>query len=119
MSDVSPEACAAALELFIRANYQVGDDDPHFGRDVNLWEEGYVDSTGVVEVIAFLEERFHVTITEEMLFSPEFTSIAGIANLVANCEVTLPPSEWPTEEARTHESRARGILPLSSPQVAP
>ena len=100
MSGVSPETCAVVLEAFIRANYQVGGDDPCFGPDVNLWEEGYVDSTGVVEVIAFLEETFRVTITDEMLFSSEFTSIAGIAKLVANCEATLPPSEGRAEEAR-------------------
>jgi acyl carrier protein len=103
MSGVSPQICAAVLEGFIRANFQVADDDPFFGPDVNLWEEGFVDSTGVVEVICFLEETFHVVITEEMLFSPEFTSIAGMAKLVANCGATLRPSEERAEEA-THVS---------------
>lgn len=93
MSGVTPEACAGALEAFIRANFQVGDDDPYFDRDVNLWEEGYIDSTGVVEVVAFLEETFGVTITEEMLFSPEFTSIAGMSRLVAGLDPAWPPAE--------------------------
>jgi acyl carrier protein len=83
MSHVTPEACSAALEAFIRENFQVADSDPYFDRNVSLWEEGYVDSTGVVEVIAFLEETFDVTITEQILFSPDFTSIAGMSKLVA------------------------------------
>jgi acyl carrier protein len=37
----------------------------------------------VVEVIAFLEETFDVTITEQILFSPDFTSIAGMSKLIA------------------------------------
>jgi acyl carrier protein len=83
MSHITPETCSAALEAFIRSNFQVADDDPCFDHNVSLWEEGYVDSTGVVEVIAFLEETFGVTITEEMLFSPDFTNIAGMSRLIA------------------------------------
>lgn len=102
MSGVAPEACAAALEAFIRANFQVGDDDPCFDRNVNLWEEGYVDSTGVVEVIAFLEETFQVTITEHMLSSPDFTSIAGMSRLLHGLDETaLPPPERCAEEPKS------------------
>lgn len=109
MNSATPEACADALEAFIRANFQVRDDDPSFGRDVNLWEEGYVDSTGVVEVIAFLEETYHVTISEEMLFSPDFTSINGMSKMVArlnaashrqNSVQTLGPSNRTREPLR-------------------
>lgn len=82
MNHVTPEACSAALEAFIRENFHVVDSDPYFDRNVSLWEEGYVDSTGVVEVIAFLEETFNVTITEQILFSPDFTSIAGMSKLI-------------------------------------
>jgi acyl carrier protein len=80
---VTAEACSAALEAFIRENFQVQDNDPYFDRNVNLWDEGYVDSTGLVEVIAFLEENFGVTITDEMLFSPDFTTIAGMSKMIA------------------------------------
>ena len=93
MNSATPEACADALEAFIRANFQVRGDDPYFTRDVNLWEEGYVDSTGVIEVIAFLEESFQVTITEEMLFSPDFTSIAGMSKMVAQVNAAHASSE--------------------------
>jgi hypothetical protein len=86
MSSVTSESVAGALEAFIRVNFQVGDCDPYFGRNVSLWEEGYVDSTGLVEIIAFLEENFSVAIVEEMLFSPDFTSIAGISKLVAEAK---------------------------------
>jgi len=85
---MTPEAYAAVLETFIRKNFQVQDDDPYFDENVNLWEQGYVDSRGVVEVIAFLEDRFKVTIPDEMLFSPDFTSIAGISKLIAELKAT-------------------------------
>jgi acyl carrier protein len=53
---------------------------------VNLWEEGYVDSAGVVEMIAFLETRFELTLPEEVLWDPDFTNVRGIAALVANAK---------------------------------
>jgi acyl carrier protein len=83
MSLITPEACSATLEAFIRENFHVEDNDPYFDWNVSLWEEGYIDSTGVVEVIAFLEETFDVIITEPILFSPDFTSIAGMSKLIA------------------------------------
>jgi acyl carrier protein len=77
------EEIADELETFLRESFQIPPDDAWFTRDVDLWEEGYVDSKGVVEVIAFLEETFGVTIPDEVLFAPEFTRVNGIAQLVA------------------------------------
>jgi acyl carrier protein len=79
----SPAAIAERLESYVRNRFQVAASDSRFGRNVNLWEHGYVDSTGVVEVIAFLESTYHVNLPEEVLFSPDFTSIDGMARLVS------------------------------------
>lgn len=79
----SSDSAATVIERFIRERYRIASDDPRFTREVNLWEEGYVDSVGVVEVIEFLERTFAVTISEEALFSPEFTCIDGMAHFVA------------------------------------
>jgi acyl carrier protein len=73
----------SSLEAFIRERFDVAPDDPYFSDDVNLWEEGYVDSIGVMEVVAFLEDGFGVKVTEAMLFDPRFTSVAGMADLLA------------------------------------
>lgn len=79
----SPKDIAAELEKFIRGQFQVRDDDEEFGRAVNLWEQGYVDSPGVVEVIGHLEETWNLTIPQEALFRPEFTCIDGMAATIA------------------------------------
>jgi acyl carrier protein len=73
---------AAALETFVRDNYHVAADDERFTRDVDLWDTGYLDSTGVIEIIAFLEQRLGRMLPESVLFSPQFRSINGIAQLV-------------------------------------
>lgn len=78
-----PEIVAARLENSIRERFKIPPDDPYFTRMVRLWDEGYIDSIGVGEVITFLEKSFGVTISNEVLGDPGFTSIAGIARLVA------------------------------------
>ena len=80
----SAEVVARDIERFIRKRFQISDDESGFSRRVNLWEEGYVDSLGVVEVIAFLEQRFRVDLPEEVVFSPDFTNIDDIARFVVS-----------------------------------
>jgi acyl carrier protein len=80
---VSREHIAAQIESFVRIRFQVSPADRAFSRDVNLWEDGYVDSMGVVEMIQFLETTFDVVIPADALFAPEFTTISGIAGRVA------------------------------------
>jgi acyl carrier protein len=79
---------AAALEAFIRERFQVPETDGRFDRRVNLWDEGYVDSMGVVEIIEYLEQSYRIKIPEEVLFSPDFTHIEGISSFVVALEAS-------------------------------
>lgn len=83
MPNHTHEAIASTLEWFIRDRFKVPPQDQMFSRTVMLWDEGYVDSIGIAEVIAFLESTFEVTISNDVLFSQDFTNIDGIARLVA------------------------------------
>lgn len=81
---LTSEEIAVSLESFVREQFQVPEDDSFFTRELNLWEEGYIDSPGVIEVIAFLEETFSVTIPQETLFLPDFTCIRGMAKAISD-----------------------------------
>lgn len=74
----------AELEQFLRDHYHIRPDDPEFTRSVDLWEAGYVDSTAVIEIIAFLEDRLGLVLPESVLFSPEFRSINGMLRLTSS-----------------------------------
>jgi acyl carrier protein len=78
---LTDEILAAELEGFIRERFRVAADDPNFDRDSDVWEEGYVDSAGAVEVFAFLESKVGARLPEELLFEPEFVTIRGMARL--------------------------------------
>ena len=84
MTDTKMGQVAQDLEDFIRENFQVEHADEFFTRKVNLWEEGYVDSIGVVETISYLENTYSIQIPKVMLFDPKFTSVDGIAERIAN-----------------------------------
>ena len=70
---------AARIEAFVRGNFTVDESDSRFGRDVDLFEEGYVDSIGLIELLAFIEEEFRLDVPDEELASAEFTTISGMA----------------------------------------
>lgn len=83
MSAVSLEKIGTELESFVRDRFEVESDDTFFSTELNLWEEGYIDSAGVVEMIAYLEDTYAIAIPKAMLFDPEFTSVEGIAERIA------------------------------------
>lgn len=89
--DLPDDSPAGIIERFLRDRYQIREDDAGFTRTVNLWEEGYVDSVGVVEVIEFLERAFRIRVPDDVLFSEEFTYIDGMAAFVeASLEARAP-----------------------------
>jgi acyl carrier protein len=79
---VTEHDVAAVVEEFARREFSIQDSDQRFDRTVDLFEDGYVDSIGVIELIQFLERTFAIDIPEADLFSPEFSSIDGIARIV-------------------------------------
>jgi acyl carrier protein len=54
------------------------------GDDEDLIESGVVDSLGIFQLIAFLEERFGVKIGDEEITPEHFGTIAAIDQLVAS-----------------------------------
>jgi acyl carrier protein len=77
------EAIAGELEAFLRETFRIPRDDPYFSRTVHLWEQGYVDSTGVVETVAYLERRYGIELPEELVHLPAFTHVDGMAGIIA------------------------------------
>ena len=70
---------------FIKTQFRVPSSDPNFTMDCHLFDEGYVDSIGVVELIAFIESTFDINIPEESMFGEDFTTINGISRIVEAC----------------------------------
>jgi methoxymalonate biosynthesis acyl carrier protein len=73
---------AARIESFVRETFDVAPEDPNFGRQLDLFEYGYVDSVGLTELLAFVEDEFGIEVPDEELLSDEFASIEGISRVL-------------------------------------
>ncbi|HEY3592439.1 MAG TPA: acyl carrier protein, partial [Polyangiaceae bacterium] len=57
-------------------------DPDELGNDASLLGRGIVDSTGILEVVAFLESDFGVTVGDEEMLPSNLDSIDNIAAFV-------------------------------------
>ena len=56
------------------ADYFVKDSGIELAEDTSFLEKGIIDSTGVMELVSFLEETFEITMEDEEII-PDITSI--------------------------------------------
>ncbi|MGA9549181.1 MAG: acyl carrier protein, partial [Rhodomicrobium sp.] len=55
----------SAIRNFIEENFLFQIGDQNLADDQSLLEAGVVDSTGVLELVAFLEDTFHLQIADK------------------------------------------------------
>lgn len=71
-----------AVRGFIVENFLFGDSSQPFGDSDSLIENGVVDSTGVLELICFIEDRFGVVVTDSEILPANLDSISRIETFV-------------------------------------
>lgn len=72
---------AETISEFIRERFEIGD-DPDFDNDVHLFNEGFVDSFGAVEIIHFIEQTYNVQITQKDITLYPMNTVNEIATVV-------------------------------------
>ena len=70
------------IREFLVANYLLGQDPAALPGGSSLIEAGLIDSTGVLELVGYLEERFDIRITNEELLPENLDSIDNIVAFV-------------------------------------
>ena len=73
------------IRAFVVENFLFGKDDG-FSDDTSFLEEGIIDSTGILELVSFLEEEYSISVEDEELV-PE--NLDSINNAVAYVERKL------------------------------
>ena len=77
------------IRKFIEENFMVDNQD-HLADKDSLLERGVIDSTGVLELVAFLEESYHFKIKDEELVPENLDSIKNISQFIQhklNCSL--------------------------------
>ncbi|HEX5514105.1 MAG TPA: acyl carrier protein [Gammaproteobacteria bacterium] len=75
-------AIEAQLRNFILKNYLFTDDESFLDDNDSFLEKGIIDSTGIMEVILFLEQEFGVRVEDEDMVPENLDSVSRIAAFV-------------------------------------
>lgn len=70
------------VRSYILANLMFTDDASQLPDDVSLLDRGIIDSTGVLELVAFIEGEFGIVVDDDDLVPANLDSIAGVAAFV-------------------------------------
>lgn len=77
MQDISNQ-----IRKFIVDNFLFGNDE-NLSNDTSFLEEGIIDSTGVLELVSFLEETFNIQVDDEDLIPENLDSINNVTNYIS------------------------------------
>ena len=66
---------------FITSNFYVAD-PATLTEETSLLDSGTVDSTGILEIISFLEQEFQIQIADEEMIPANLDSVSKIANFI-------------------------------------
>ena len=69
------------IRKVIAENFILEEAEKH-GEEDSLLEKGIIDSTGVLELVAFIEEKYHMTVEDEELIPENLDSIRNITEFL-------------------------------------
>jgi acyl carrier protein len=78
------DAIRDAVKAFVVENFLFGDADHPLADTDSLIENGIIDSTGVLELVAFIEDRYGITVADADIVPANLDSLARIAAFVAS-----------------------------------
>jgi len=72
----------ARIRDYLLRNYLFTDDQSKLDSGASLLEKGIIDSTGIMEVILFLEEEFGVVVEDDELILENFDSVDNLVKFI-------------------------------------
>lgn len=70
------------LRKFIHENFLYGESSMVLHDDTSFLETGIIDSTGVLELISFVQKKYGISVNDEELLPENFDSIARLATYI-------------------------------------
>ena len=78
MSDITQE-----IKEFVASNFLYGQGGQDLEPDTSFLENGIIDSTGVLELVAFLEQRFGISVADRELLPENLDSLQNASAFVS------------------------------------
>jgi acyl carrier protein len=67
------------IRRFIVDNFLYGQEDQGFDDDVSFLGKGFIDSTGVLELVSFIEEAYGISVNDDELIPENLDSLNKIS----------------------------------------
>lgn len=75
---MGPEEVNDKVLFFFRNNFFYGETTDEIGGDESLIDNGYIDSTGIIGLIAFIEKAFSINVRDQEIVPENFESLNNI-----------------------------------------
>lgn len=76
------------VRVFIIENF-LFEEDENLKEDTSFLENGIIDSTGILELVSFVEETFGITVEDEELIPEHLDSIGNVVQYVCKKQGVL------------------------------
>jgi len=70
------------VQKYILENFLFTDSDDSINPDESLIETNILDSTGIIELVGFIEEEFSISVDDEEISRKNFESIQSLVEFV-------------------------------------
>jgi acyl carrier protein len=71
------------IKKFISENFLFGKEPEGLTDDDSFLEKGIIDSTGVLELVAFIEENFGIKVADDELIPENLDSVNHLMNYIS------------------------------------
>jgi acyl carrier protein len=72
------------IRVFIVDSYLLGDESVKFTDSDSFMSRGIMDSMGILELVAFLEQRFGITVTDDEMLPTNLDSVESLVGFIRN-----------------------------------
>lgn len=69
---------------FILENYMIGEREEDLNNDDSFLEKGIIDSTGILELVMFIEETYNMEVEDEEVIPDNLDSINKVCAYISN-----------------------------------
>lgn len=86
------ETYESEIKAFIVNNFLFGQGGENLTSDQSFLESGIIDSTGLLELVAFVEQQYGISVGDLELVPDNLDSLKNISRFVARKRDVLTPS---------------------------
>lgn len=81
-NQLTKESVSNTLRAFIKEEFLYDEEDAVIEDDMQLIEQGVIDSMGIFRLIAFVEAEFNILIEAEEVVMDNFASVENMTSLI-------------------------------------